>query len=151
MDAWWFPLSLIWQRGLWMCEGSYGRDDLLEAAMSGILLSMCLPGSVTFDSNPHKHLWGSPQMILARGSKAVACVEAYVCLCMCVCVWAFKLMYSIHYHLIIVCIVSICLSIHALACACVCQKVIQDEPKMFSRGKAQLVLTAQNCRISQVI
>lgn len=30
-----------------MCERCYGGDDLLEAAMSGILLPMCLPGSVT--------------------------------------------------------------------------------------------------------
>lgn len=78
--------SLIWQRGLWTCEGSYGGDDLLEAVMRGILLSMCLPGSVTFDFNPPpKHLWGSPQMILARGSKAMACVHAYACICLCMC------------------------------------------------------------------
>lgn len=29
-------------------------------------------------------------------------------------------------------------------CVSVCQKVFQDEPKLFSRGKAQLVLITQN-------
>lgn len=48
MNAWWFTQRLWSDRGSRMCEGSYGRDDLLESLMRGTLLSMCLPGPVTF-------------------------------------------------------------------------------------------------------
>ena len=118
--------------------------------MSGILLSMCLPASLTFDFSLPKHLRGSPRMILAGGSEAVACVHAYAC----VCVFVFKPMYRIHYHLIIACIsVYICLSLHALVCVylslclcvCVCvRKWFKMKQRCSAEEKAQLVLIAQN-------
>lgn len=48
-----------------VCEASYGRDDLLDTVMSGISLSTCLPGSVTFDFSLSKHSRSSAQMIPA--------------------------------------------------------------------------------------
>lgn len=55
-----------------MCEESQERDDLLEAAMSEGLLSMCLTESINFDFNtilpsPDTRE-ASPQINLERGT-----------------------------------------------------------------------------------
>ncbi len=144
--------SLIWQRGLWTCEGSYGRDDLLDVVMSGILLSMCLPGSVTFDFNLPKHLWGSTsngpgKRIWSRG----LCASVRMCL---LSACAFKLVYSTHYHMIIVRI-SVSTSapyMHLYACVAACVSEsdsrwtrrcsAEERPSWFSFHRMQHLLPA---------
>lgn len=145
--------SLIWQRRLWTCEGSYGGDDLLEAAMSGILLSMCLPGSVTFDFNPppntcEAHPKWSWQEDLKPWS---VCKHMHVC--------AFKLMYSIYYHLIIVSAFSY-MHLYIYMCACVCVRKwfkmtqrcsAEERPSWFSLHRIQCPLPAMQSLLKLLV
>lgn len=85
---WWVMIH----RSLWSDREGYGRvREVMEEMIcqrpwwEKFYCPCVCQDQLPLTPAPPKHLWGSPQMILARGSKATDCVQAYAYVCVWTC------------------------------------------------------------------